>query len=80
MIIRIIVTILWVILNLYILTPVLYALHPTYSTILQNQLFGVVIIFLLDNLGFFMLIALALWIWRGLQSQQTQNIPTYGGN
>jgi len=77
LIVRILVTIVWVILNLYIITPVMYALHPSYAGVLQNQLFGGVIIFLLDNFGFILLIGLVLWIIKGLQQQQTQNI-NYG--
>ena len=78
MIARILVTIVWVILNLYIITPVMYALRPSYAGVLQNQLFGGVIIFLLDNFGFILLIGLVLWICKGLKSQETQN-TYYGG-
>ena len=78
LIVQIIVTILYVIFNQYIVTPVMYALHPAYAQVLTPILFGNLIIFLLDNIGFFMFIALAIWIWKGLQNQQTQTQYTYG--
>jgi len=73
-IIQIIVTIFWVILNQYIVTPIMYALHPAYAPILANNLLiaGTLITFCLDNIGFFFFIALAIWIWKGLQHQDTQ--------
>jgi hypothetical protein len=74
-IVQVIVTIFYVILNQYIVTPIMYALHPAYAPILNNPalVFGGLIVFLLDNIGFFFFIALAIWIWKGLQHQDTQN-------
>lgn len=66
------------ILTQLILSPVLYALHPIYAPIMSNIFAGSVIVFVLDNFGFIVFIALALWIWKGLKSQETQN-TYYGG-
>ena len=62
----------------FILTPIMYALQPAYFTILTPMPFGVIVIFLLDNFGFIIFAALAIYIWKALISQQQQNIPTYG--
>jgi len=62
-----------------ILSPVLYALHPIYVVPLQSVFAGNVIIFILDNFGFVVFVALALFIWKGLKSQETQNIQYYQG-
>lgn len=66
------------ILTQLILSPILYALHPIYIIPLQSVFAGGVIIFVLDNFGFIVFAALALWIWKGLKSQETQN-TYYGG-
>ena len=67
------------ILTQFILTPILYALHPVYVVFLnQIPIFGGLIIFILDNFGFVVFIAIALYIWKALQRQQQQNIPYYG--
>jgi hypothetical protein len=82
MIFKIIVTIFLVIFSQYIITPIFYAFHPVYYPILVNAAFGSVIIFVLDNFGFWLFIALVVWIWKGLISQETQNsnYNNYGGN
>lgn len=74
----VIIAIVVAILTQLILSPVLYALHPIYVVPLANVFAGGVIIFVLDNFGFVVFIALALWIWKGLRSQETQN-TYYGG-
>ena len=67
------------VLTQFILTPIMYALHPAYTTILTPQPFGLIVIFILDNFGFVVFAAIAIYIWKALQTQQTQNIPYYGG-
>jgi len=66
------------ILTQYILTPFMYALRPAYQPILVGQPFGGIVIFILDNFGFVVFVAIALYIWKALLSQQQQNTPTYG--
>jgi len=80
LIIKIGTTILYVILNQYIVTPLMYGLHPVYAPILVNNFIvaGGLIVFCLDNIGFFFFIVLAIWIWKGLQHQDTQNQQYYG--
>lgn len=75
---NVIVAIVVAILTQLILSPILYALHPIYVIPLQSVFAGSIIIFVLDNFGFVVFIALALWIWKGLKSQETQN-TYYGG-
>ena len=57
-----------------ILSPVVYALHPIYTPVLASVFAGGVIVFVLDNFGFVVFVALALWIWKGLKAQETQNV------
>jgi hypothetical protein len=66
------------ILTQLILSPIFYALHPIYTPILASVFAGSLIVFVLDNFGFIVFAALALWIWKGLKSQETQN-TYYGG-
>ena len=63
----------------FILTPVMYSLRPSYALILAPPFpFGAIVIFILDNFGFVVFAAIALYIWKALANQQQQNINTYG--
>jgi hypothetical protein len=75
---EILIAILLGILTTFILTPVLYSLHPTYALFLTPVPFGLLIIFILDNFNFVVFVGIALYIWKALASQQQQNIPYYG--
>jgi len=75
---EILVAILIGLLTQFILTPFMYAMRPAYAAVLTNAPFGVIVIFILDNFGFVVFVAIAIYIWKALLSQQTQNIPTYG--
>lgn len=66
------------ILTQFLLTPIMYALRPVYQPALVSAPFGFVVIFILDNFGFVVFVAIALYIWKGLLAQQQQNIPYYG--
>ena len=66
------------VLTQFILTPIMYALQPAYTTILTPQPFGGIVIFILNNFGFVVFVAIAIYIWKALLSQQQQNIPSYG--
>ena len=44
----------------FILTPVMYALSPAYIAILTPQPFGTIVIFILNNFGFVVFVAIAI--------------------
>lgn len=66
------------ILTQFILTPIMYGLHPAYYASLIGAPFGTIVIFILDNFGFVVFAAIAIYIWKALQHQQTQNTYQYG--
>ena len=66
------------ILTQFILTPIMYGLRPVYQPILVGAPFGGIVIFILDNFGFVVFAAIAIYIWKALLSQQQQNTPIYG--
>ena len=75
---EIILAILIGVLTQFILTPIMYGLRPAYHPLLVSAPFGLIVLFILDNLGFVIFVAIAIYIWKSLAAQQTQNIPTYG--
>ena len=78
MFVRILLAIFIGILTTFILTPLLYAWNPVYTPMLNAIPFGTIVVFILNNFNFVVFIAIALYIFKGLREQQTQETYTYG--
>jgi len=66
------------VLTQYIVTPFMYAFSPVYTPLLTPIPFGSVIVFVLDNFGFVLFVALAFWTWKSLEKQYT--VTEYDSN